>query len=429
MAQASNLSIRLRALIVFAISAVVLIGAVYLLNPYYHPLFQQLGLESRWADAIGTFAVMFVAYMFSGTISKFIFKDAYLGIILDQKETLEAVYTCEDVATRVGAEMRQYREFNDIVRSHLSAVIQETEQAAFSMMEQLQAIDGVVSDLNQFVNRSSQEASELIHSSENEVESNRRMVETMRGYISKRVDENQHDQMRVQKVIDEAQHLEGIVQLIKNIAAQTNLLALNAAIEAARAGEAGRGFAVVADEVRKLSMQTGEAVTQISQGIGQVASTIQAQFQEKLSSENIEAERQVLFQFADQLNEMETRYSGLINQQNEVLGNISTSSQRLADMFVHAMASVQFQDVVRQRVEHVSHALERLDGHNAELAQVLDKASEKSALEQFPEPVEKHLNEMFDGYVMDSQRKVHARATGRTAPTTASSAGPKIELF
>jgi methyl-accepting chemotaxis protein len=405
--------------------------AVYFLNPWFHSTFlPYLGLSTRIGDALGTLLVIASAFITQRIVSIALFRDWMLGLTLREAMQANRADTYVTAAEQVESELKQVRTFNDVVRGQLTTIVDETEKAAFDISSRLQEIDEIISRLSNFVDSSAHETNDLIAQSEARIAQNRNLIEKLDNYIVQRVAEAQEDQQRIALVVEEARSLTKLVDLIKSISGQTNLLALNAAIEAARAGEAGRGFAVVADEVRKLSSEADKAVGQINQGIQQVATSIESQFREKLTHSNIQAERDALQGFSAQLNALGKNYQEMTAHDTEVLSEVRNSSQRLSSMFMDALASVQFQDVTRQQIEQVINALNRLDGHAELLAERLSSFDNPHFELQ---PLATHLEEIYSSYVMNSQRDSHHNSlnTGATrsfAPASESS-GPKVELF
>ncbi|BCB95412.1 hypothetical protein JZK55_03340 [Dissulfurispira thermophila] len=137
----------------------------------------------------------------------------------------------------------------------------------------------------------------------------------------------------VEKLNNRATEIGDIVTVIKDIADQTNLLALNAAIEAARAGEQGRGFAVVADEVRKLAERTIKATTEIS---------------EKIKAVQTEAE-QTRHTMEDASAEVNTA-TEYIRQVGDSLNNIVESVHRVRDEITQIATAVDEQSAASEEV-------------------------------------------------------------------------------
>jgi len=205
--------------------------------------------------------------------------------------------------------------------------------------------------------------------------------------------------VQLQKLSDDTEKLKTMAEGVEKIASQTNLLSLNAAIEAARAGDVGRGFAVVADEVRSLSIQSGGTGKKITLIVNKVTSSVKNTLES--ATELMESD-----------SELEKQNSKIINS---VLDSLQWVTQGMADSakilkdesiniiteINDILVALQFQDRTSQILEHVHHALNELADKVREDSQRIEKG-EQSLLD-----VRSILRVLEDSYTTSEERQLH----------------------
>ena len=225
----------------------------------------------------------------------------------------------------------------------LSVVITDTEQATLGLAEKVQALTQLANSLVGYLGSSAESARDI----ERNIEGSSDSIVAIAGFVNQlpaMIRDNQN--VAVQQIGS----LRGIVGVIKGISQQTNFLALNASIVAATAGDAGLSFGVVAGEIRSLSEKATAAAAMIERGL--------ADAETGLSLAGVDAQIGQALETLKSIQQLQEGNGGMRAFYQQTIDVVAEHSRTLAADLSTMLGQLQYQDIVRQRLERASGSLE-----------------------------------------------------------------------
>ena len=268
-----------------------------------------------------------------------------------------------DLIERVGHTVSQV----ELQAGQVEAVSAQSNQAVSGQRTQIEQVATAMNQMSstaQEVARSAAAAVSSAHSVNDETVSGRGLVQSQQGSIARLASEMDESVRVINQLATDSQSISSVLEVIKSIAEQTNLLALNAAIEAARAGEQGRGFAVVADEVRTLARRTQHSTEEIEQMISRLHSGVAAAVKAMGTS-----------------HEMANGTVGQSEKVQQALENILGAVGMIVDQNQQIAAAVEQQTAVAHDIDQNIVEINRAGEHAAEGAHQTEAASRQLSMQ------------------------------------------------
>jgi methyl-accepting chemotaxis protein len=324
-------------------------------------------------------------------------------------------------------ELQDSEPYIDVMREQIGDSLAESESEVMQVIEQISYLNERSNRQRERIAQSIQSGKTLTEATQLRAESNKQIVAALEMQMQEQTHELRGDFEHVKSMAVEVRALAPLIKIITSIAQQTSLLALNAEIEAARAGNAGRGFAVVAFEVRKLSVSSTKAAADIATKINTTCERVDREMAEAQASLNRHESNEAMSQLVSDLTGMQMEFSKngqlLLDVITEVDENYAENVQRLSE----ALGHIQFQDVMRQRMEHVQESLTEMREHMQKMS---EKAFDFVWDGNFDSTFKAMLANHRSKYRMASQHVTHTNVvSGGGGASEQDHSRPSIELF
>lgn len=293
-----------------------------------------------------------------------------LSMNLQKADEQSLLFSLKQMVDQLIHVLKQVQQAGDLVNQNSIVLEQNSHQASAQLAQQKNEVISVSAAMNEMtttvasVAQHARQASLKAEFASKESVSSAKVMDQTLGAMQLLQQNILHSTQTVQSLSAESEQISQVIEVIRGIADQTNLLALNAAIEAARAGEQGRGFAVVADEVRTLASRTQQSTQAIQQIIGTLLSGVD------VSLQSMEKSRDEVQQVVE-----------LVNHSSDRLQQINQSAQQVWDMSSEIASAAEQQSVVAEDInKNVSFIHEGAEQSSAAAMTVLASAADLQQL-------------------------------------------------